>query len=356
MEKLEARVDVFRELIERSSDVTILTDLEFRIRYVSSSATHLFGQEPMALLGRSIFDFVDNKRAAVWRHHLAKLNDRKTVDISFKVPVKEEERFFDVQVSNLEDNNGVKGFMLTLHDITEKKVREQELVESNLHLDQVFYKTTHDLMAPLHSMLGLATLAETGSEEERLRYIGLIKSNILRLEGYLKEINTFFQGNRLEIKRERINIRQLVSQEIDILRGTPTARGIEIGIELDQHTDFYSDTFRMRTIVTNLCSNAIKYSDLNKKWPFVKIGVKIDSKACVLEVQDNGIGIDFESQKRIFDRFFRATDTSYGAGVGLYIVKDTVQRLGGTIEVSSIKGVGTTFAATIPNQTYQSVL
>jgi PAS domain S-box-containing protein len=356
MEELDTRVDVFRELIEISGDITIVTDREFTIRYISSSAANLFGQEPVMLLGKSIFDLVSSKRAIDWQNLLFRLREGKAIATTFTIPIDEANRFFEAKITKLGNGVSANSFALTLRDITEKKRKENELVESSKHMDQVFYKTTHDLMGPLHSMMGLVNLAEYCSEEDRLQYLSLIKGNVVRLNNYLSEINAFFKGNRLEVKCEKVDIRQLIKEEVESLRNINGSGLIAVETEVEQSTEFYSDSFRVRTIVANLCSNALKYSDLSKEWPFVRIEASIDSNACVLRVQDNGIGIDHDLQKKIFDRFFRATDKSNGTGVGLYIVKDTVQRLKGTIEVSSIKGIGTCFAVIIPNQTRLTVL
>lgn len=356
MERLEAQSELFRELVESSGDVTIVTDLEFRIRYISSSVTNVFGQEPIALLGRTIFDFIGDKEAAEWRLRFSELAGAKNIDLNLVLPINSENRYFSAQLTNLFDDHTVRGHIIKLHDVTAIKHREQELLESNFHLDQVFYKTTHDLKAPLRSVLGLVKLAENAGEEQRLEYLALIKKSLLKLDGFIEEMNDFFKGERLEIKREKIDLRSLISEEIENLKNLHDTSRVSVELDINDEVDFFSDTFRVRTIITNLISNAIKYSDFEKEWPFIRIEVTLDSKLCSIRIQDNGIGIEPQYQEKIFDRFFRATSNSYGNGIGLFIVKDTVQRLDGTIEVSSLKDVGTTFVVEIPNQTYRTVL
>ncbi len=357
MEKLEVQTDMFRELVENSCDITVVTDKDFKIRYISSSVTDIFGQEPIALLGRPIFEFINDKSADEWKNSFASLTDHKTVDVSIKIPVNKEQRYFTAQFNNLVDDNQVKGIIVKLHDITDIKKREQALIESNQHLDQVFYKTTHDLKAPLRSVLGLIRLAEsTTDEEQRLEYISLIKKSLLKLDIYLEEINDFFKGERLEVKREKIELKRLISEEIDNLRDFHETERIDIALDIDQQVDFYSDTFRVKTIITNLISNAIKYADFSKTVSSIRVEVEVNALMCSIRIQDNGIGIEPQYQSKIFDRFFRATGQSYGNGIGLFIVKDTVQRLNGSIDVSSMKDVGTTFVVEIPNQSSVTIL
>ncbi len=356
MEKLEEREQLFREVLETFCDITVVTDGDFKIRYISSSVTDLFGQEPIALLGRTIFDFVSEKKADKWRACLAELTNTTHSDISLTVPVNRQKRFFTAQITNLLNDTNVRGVIVKLHDITDTKNREQELIESNLHLDQIFYKTTHDLKAPLSSVLGLVNLAEEATDEERKEYIELIKRSLLKLDGYIEEMTDFFKGERLEVKREKIDLKKLVSEEVDNLRNLYEKDRIKIEVDIEQYTDFYSDLLRVRTIIINLITNAIKYSDLTKRWPYIRIEASVRKQQCELKVQDNGIGIEPQYRDRIFDRFFRATTQAQGTGLGLFIVKDTVQRLSGTIEVSSLKEVGTTFGVVIPNQTHRMVL
>lgn len=354
MEKVEEKSEMFRELVENSCDVTIVTDRNFKIRYISSSVADIFGQEPIALLGRTVFDFIGDKKASEWETYLGDLSETKNLDLV--LPIDGSKRYFNAQVTNLFDDTNVRGLIVKLHDITESKNREKELIESNLHLDQVFYKTTHDLKAPLRSVMGLVNLAENASEEQRTEYLSLIKKSLQKLDGFIEEMNDFFKGERLEIKREKIDLKSLISEEIDNLRNLHDAGSIETEVVLSQERDFFSDIFRVRTIITNLLSNAFKYSDLDKKSSVVRIEVSVDDKFAVFQIQDNGIGIEPQYQEKIFERFFRATSTSYGNGIGLFIVKDTVERLKGTIEVSSLLDVGTTFIVKVPNQTHRTVL
>lgn len=356
MEKLEVQTEMFRELIENSCDITVVTDKDFKIRYISSSVTSIFGQEPIALLGRPIFEFINDKSAEDWRNSVSALSEHKTVDIGLRIPVNREQRYFSAQFNNLIDGSEAKGVIVKLHDITDIKRREQELIESNQHLDQVFYKTTHDLKAPLRSVLGLVKLAENATDDQRLEYISLIKKSLIKLDGYLEEINDFFKGERLEIKREKIELSRLISEEIDNLRDFHETERVDIKLKIEEQSDFYSDTFRFKTIITNLISNAIKYADFSKKASTVNVDVEVNALMCIVRIQDNGIGIEPQYQSKIFDRFFRATGQSYGNGIGLFIVKDTVKRLNGSIDVSSMKDVGTTFVVEIPNQSSRTIL
>ena len=113
---------------------------------------------------------------------------------------------------------------------------------------------------------------------------------------------------------------------------------------------FPCDKTRLRTIVRNLISNSIKYADLMKEQPTIEVTASENGSYRQLVISDNGIGIDTVYVDKIFEMFFRATDKSKGSGLGLYIVKENISRLGGTIQTQSAKGKGTTFTINIPKK------
>jgi signal transduction histidine kinase len=269
---------------------------------------------------------------------------------------RDEKIYFDVHVSNLLDHFKVQGLVLKLHNITDQKHKEEELLRSNQHLDQVIYKTTHDLKAPLMSALGLVSIAENAPAEEKDQYIGLIKKSLLKLDSYLEEMNNFFRNEKLALQREKINLGELLEDELENLKNLHNGNRVKVLLQADDDgVEWYSDLIRVKTVVTNIFSNAIKYQDLQKQNPFIKIVTHVDHEFCDIRIEDNGIGIDPEYEEKIFDLFFRATDQSQGTGLGLFIVKDTIDRLKGSIEVRSKKGEGTTFHIRIPNQLQQSI-
>ncbi|MBA4053911.1 MAG: hypothetical protein C0490_04290, partial [Marivirga sp.] len=231
--------------------------------------------------------------------------------------------------------------------------KEKELVRSNQQLDQVIYKTTHDLKAPVMSALGLVQIAEDAPAEDKDQYIGMIKKSLLRLDSYIEEMNNFFRIDKLALRRERIDLNQILQEEVENLSNLAKADKLKVYLKLDDHLEWYSDFLRVKTVVSNIFTNAIKYQDLRKSNPFIKIVTTVTEDFCDISIEDNGIGIETEFQDKIFDLFFRATEQSQGSGLGLFIVKDTIERLKGSIVVKSSIGVGTLFQIRIPNQIYQ---
>ena len=113
--------------------------------------------------------------------------------------------------------------------------------------------------------------------------------------------------------------------------------------------DFYSDKTRLSEIIRNLISNAIKYHDPSKKKKTIKVSGKITKKKVKLVFEDNGIGIRKEYLNDIFKMFYRATEEGEGSGIGLYIVQQSLENIGGKVEVQSQIHKGSKFKIEIPN-------
>lgn len=344
---------MFKELVEHTGDIIVVTDSDFNIRYISSSVSTVFGFDPPSVIGKSIFEYIEQEKVAPWRELLKQVTSSCSDEIS--VYISGRKRYFDVHVANLLDSDSVQGVVLKLHDITNKKLRERDLIKSNEHLDQVIYKTTHDLKAPLTSALGLVQIAEQAHGEDKDQYIRLIKKSLLGLDAYIEEMNNFFRNEKLALQRERIDFRDMLQQVQETLINLASKTNIQVLVNLDDSTPWYSDALRVKTIITNIFSNAIKYQDLQKQNPFIKIATRITPEFCEISIADNGIGIEEAYQGKIFDLFFRATDQANGTGLGLFIVRDTIERLNGSISVDSVVGKGTTFFIRIPNQLHENV-
>lgn len=345
---MECREGLFKELVENSSDVYIVTDTEFNIRYISSSVSLILKVQPVAVLGRSILDYISPEKQTEWAARLSRAGEPFNSELEF---VKGNSKiYFDVRASKMFDRGRLRGYVLQLYDITSNKRREEELIRHNQQLDQVIYKTTHDLKAPLMSALGLVKIAEKAPHDEQGQYIGMIKKSLLKLDSFIEDMNNFFRNDKLAVQREKISLGTLLREESEDLKNLYPDGQAAVSITINEKAELFSDRIRLQTIITNILSNAIKYMDLQKQNPFVKIAAEVTDEHLDLCIEDNGIGIDHAYLDKIFDLFFRATDQSQGTGLGLFIVKDTVDRLKGTIEVQSELRKGTMFKIRIPNQ------
>jgi PAS domain S-box-containing protein len=353
MEEKENMDLLFRELVENSDDIIVVADHAYKIRFVSSSVEQIFKKDPVALLGKDVFDFVNKEKAASWKNILKSRTSKFSSEIS--VEIDGAINYFDVFVTRYSTDLS-EGYLLKLHNVTGRKENEKALKQSNAQLDQVIYKTTHDLKAPLMSALGLINIAEMVPDAEKGTYLKMIHKSLKKLESYIDEMNHFFRNDKLAVQREKIEMLTLLESELENFKNIHNSERIDIRMQVDENCEFYSDKVRIKTIVTNILSNAIKYSDPKKDNSFIQIDVLVNAEVCSIKIEDNGIGIQVEDQPKIFDMFYRATTQTEGTGLGLFIVRDTVERLNGTIKLFSEYSKGTTFLLHVPNQARVSTM
>ena len=232
--------------------------------------------------------------------------------------------------------------------------RNEELSKINKELDSFVYSVSHNLRAPLMSVLGLVRLAKDEKDIQYLgRYHDMMENSILKLDETLKEILEYSRNARQEMKVSLVNFKEILEDNFQKMQFMPDFAGIEKKIVIDATTPFFSDAYRLSVIFNNLISNSIKYSDRSKAKQFIHIKVQCNEQHATFEFTDNGFVIDKKLQSKVFDMFFRATESKDGAGLGLYIVREAVDMLKGTINIQSTFGEGTIFKMVIPNMTKQ---
>jgi signal transduction histidine kinase len=232
-------------------------------------------------------------------------------------------------------------------------LREQndELVKINKELDSFVYSVSHNLRAPLMSVLGLLNLARMNDrkQENMNQYFEMMEHSIQKLDNTLKEILDYSRNARKDLDVKLVNIRSVVDDSIERLLYMEGSGQVEKNIDIIEQAPLYSDAYRLLVIFNNLLSNSIKYRDPKKTQNFIHFYITVDKHLLTIRVQDNGIGVAPDFLPKIFNMFYRATERSEGAGLGLYIVRETVHKLGGKISVHSEVGEGTTFDIEIPN-------
>jgi PAS domain S-box-containing protein len=234
-------------------------------------------------------------------------------------------------------------------DMSEQKRTEEELKVRNAELDNFVYKVSHDLRAPLSSVLGLVNLARLEGNTDNLGdYIKMIGQKVKQLDNFISDVLSHSKNLKLDLKIQPIDFHQLIEQTFINLNYLKGADQIKKFVQIES-TVFYSDPWRVGEIFRNLISNAIKYRDDTKEFPSISINIYTTAHTASIIFSDNGIGIEEKSLPSIFDMFYRATSQADGSGLGLYIVKNAVDKLGGTIKVTSTEGAGTSFELKLPN-------
>ena len=225
------------------------------------------------------------------------------------------------------------------------KKRNMELQKLNTELDRFVYSTSHDLRAPLLSLLGLINISKTDNDPS---YLNMMESSVRKLDDFIKEIIDYSRNARLEAKVSRFNIDELIRGIIQDLEYLDVENNVECKIKVQGSEIVETDEARVKIVLNNIISNALKYIDNSRKEHLVNINIDNTGQQLLIQITDNGIGISNDQVKNIFNMFHRATEKSSGSGIGLYIVKETIDKLKGQIEVQSKPGEGTTFNIHIP--------
>ncbi|MEQ6119764.1 two-component regulator propeller domain-containing protein [Reichenbachiella sp. MALMAid0571] len=232
-----------------------------------------------------------------------------------------------------------------IRDIT---ARNQALAKINTELDRFVYSTSHDLRAPLASTISLINIARMESSSEvKNEYIDLIEGCMNKMDHFISDIIDFSRNKNAEVKSVMFNIKELASEIFANLKYLDHAATLKSEIEVIGDNIISGDMLRIKMILSNLITNAILYS--NDKNPYVKVLIDTSKSPMEITIEDNGIGISEVEKNKVFEMFYRANDKSKGSGLGLYIVKETVDKLGGKIKMKSKLGEGTTFRISLPN-------
>ncbi|HLZ16210.1 MAG TPA: ATP-binding protein, partial [Cyclobacteriaceae bacterium] len=235
--------------------------------------------------------------------------------------------------------------------VNEIERRNAELRKVNGELDRFVYSASHDLRAPLASVLGLVNVARLDQGKNLELYLRKIETSILKLDGFIRDIIDFSRNARVEIEVEPIIFESLIHEIIDNLMYLDEKDQIRRIVKVEGVGPFFSDRTRLSIVLNNLISNAIKYFNPYAKESFLEISVNYNQNQAVLRVRDNGIGILPEHITNIFKMFYRGDTRSRGSGIGLYIVKETLDKIKGKIQVHSEFGKGSTFTVFLDSLT-----
>lgn len=236
-----------------------------------------------------------------------------------------------------------------LRSTLETNTLQTRIIEQkNAELDSFFVRISHDLKGPISSLLGLSSLAKMDVQDATaLEYFERQHQQAQRLSSVVTGLINLAKLNHTELSKEKIDFRRIVDDCILSFNGLPNFKNITFKKEIQESIQFYSEWTLVNAILQNLIENAIKYS--GNKNPFVHINITDQNNVAEIEVADNGLGIPEDHQSKIFEMFYRATDNATGTGLGLYILKRSVDRLNGSIELKSEPGSGSVFTVRLPS-------
>lgn len=358
-EKQKETVAMLNSIFNNVNQSILLIDSDMRLKAFNSNALRhhiqLLGEELLESHPVSEYLLPDN---------VAEFSEKFNESLSGKVVQWEmayrfsptSVHWFSVNMSPVADESfEVLGVCASFLNITERKRADEqfkgqfdEIEKNNKELDRLVKILSHDLKAPMNSVSGLITLAKDEKNPQEFgQYLTMMEKSLKKLETFTNDI-IFSLKNRGGLLKTEINLSNLVNELFDELRFTPGAEKISLINTLPDDLMINSDAALLRSILSNLLSNGIKYSDSDKPDSFVELSCSQYPLMIEIVVKDNGIGIAPEHHSRIFDNYYTVQKRDDSNGLGLSNVKDAVLKLNGNIELESAFGEGTVFRIQLP--------
>lgn len=232
----------------------------------------------------------------------------------------------------------------------QRELREQNkrLEQVNAELEKFIYSASHDLRAPLVSIQGVVSLARAESDPSKNSdYLSMIEQSTQKLDQFIQHIVHYYQNLKSDDLISTVAFKSFAEEIVRQCLSTDPDPKIRINLDIESPDEIRTDENRLRVILGNLVGNAIKFRDNKRAEPEVSIRMSRNDKRIVIHVEDNGVGIDPNALPNIFDMFHRTPGNSPGSGIGLYITRQTVHRMGGTISVISEPGKGSRFTVVL---------
>lgn len=295
------------------------------------------------------------KMASSAKHGIQQVveNDAQVFEMEYPCHSPSEHRWFILQANKVLN---YPDLTLVAHiDITNRKMAELEIEKNyrqsviiNERLHTTLHKIVHDIQNPLSGIIGLVDLSKSETDLKVLNdYLGLIEEGSNDLSRFVKD--TLKHLAKAD-KSERIAVEALIANYAHTVTPLLNSQAIKLHYNVNQVGEFSTNQSEFRSILSNLVSNAIKYSDLQKTKRLITVDFASDAHMGILTVQDNGIGIKEENISKIMNRNFQIQSSWAGVGLGLLMVTKSLINIWRSIKITSEFGEGSEFRVEIPNQ------
>lgn len=227
-----------------------------------------------------------------------------------------------------------------------------ELVKAKDAIEQFIYSCSHTLRSPLKSIAGLVNIlrSEQGNPDvDPAIFLSSIEKTVVKMESVLNELEQFLSNSRQSLNMHAVDVKSILDDVLQENGEAIASAGIRVTTRVRQPVALYTDGGRLRVMLSHLISNAIQFRDATKADTEIHVSVKVMASVCLVRIRDNGIGMHEDVLPHIYELFYRGSMQSAGAGVGLYVVKEILNKIGGMITVRSTPGVGSAFLISVPN-------
>lgn len=341
----------FSKIIDQLPEMVGILDHNFKATYLNQAAQefiNLYSQEDQLVIP---YIPIESTAESKERFRAVLKREGKWHGEGIIVSANGEERIpiEQLAIANKDEHGNVQNYYFIIRNLSSQKRVEENLLSINQELDTFLYRASHDLKGPIASLLGLCEIMKIDTEDNQSRkYFQMIDAQAQRLSSIVNNLMELITVKARTEKFEPLNFNEIVEESIASLKYlAPQGKSIDYRVGITIPHLIYGDKSLISSIMQNLIENAIKYSRENIR-SFVKIRVKTLHGKIIIEVVDNGIGIPKDFHDKIFNMFFRANNKVVGTGLGLYILKNAVEKLKGKIYFRSIHGEGSIFRVRLP--------
>ncbi len=365
IKKAERAMAYHAAIIESSDDAIISKDLNGFITSWNKSAERIFGYSAEEVMGRHITLIIPAERLVEEEKILVTLKTGDRID-HFETMRRHKDGHLvpvSLTVSPIRDAHGnIVGASKISRDISERVNAETLIREMSRKKDDFIANMSHELRTPMNAVIGLSHLlqaSKTLSDKDR-KFIDTLKISAESLMELINDLLDFakIDSEAMQLEEVEFNFAEQLQKIISVMQVKTQEKGIGLNIQFlsPMCNHYLGDPLRIHQILTNLVSNAIKFTNDGSVNVIVESNTEPAGKIAevVIKVVDTGIGIDKEKYDLIFEKFTQA-DSSIsrrygGSGLGLAITKTLVEKMGGSIGVESNLGIGTTFTVRLPLQ------
>ncbi|MCB9234293.1 MAG: PAS domain-containing sensor histidine kinase [Bacteroidia bacterium] len=350
-ESIRASEEKYRTLVQHLSEGLLYLDLEGNILFANDRFCEMTGYsfEELHLKNAWAVLLADSEnRVSLGNNH----GESFSRDIRLR---RGDGEFFMARIgkSPLADPEGnLNGSICLFSDITNQKETERQLTYKKRELDTFIYRASHDLKAPLNSLQGLVKVAGLEVKDQVAReYFGLIEKVANKLNNSLVGLLELTLLNEGLPSLQPLKIRDLVEDIFIAHSGEARLHSIELVNNLPPDLVFHSDEKLLRVILNHLFQNSLRFFRADEDHRYLEVRGAMQEKKQILTVIDNGQGIEKSAQPKVFDMFYKTGQLGAGSGLGLYIAKNAVEKLGGSISLTSTQDSGTEFRIELKGET-----